>query len=108
MFLDVASTASITVGLISVFCETAESSTKMHLWSNLFFTMWVGLHHGVGIDHFSDQLHGVVQQFSRSDVSCGSGFSLFKLSQQVTGSQSTLRQRLCHPGKKLNVKCEVP
>lgn len=60
--------------------------------------MWVGLHHSVSIDHFSDQLHCVVQQFGSPDVSRGSGFSLFKLSQQVTGSQSTFRQRLRHPG----------
>lgn len=64
----------------------------------LFSTMMVGLHHCVSVDHLSDQLHCVVQQFRSPDLSPGSCFSLFKLSQQVTGSQGAFRQRLLHPG----------
>ncbi len=63
----------------------------------LFSTLSVGLHHSMGVDHLSDQLHCVVQQFCCPDLSPGSGFSLFKLGQQVTGSQCTFRQRLLHP-----------
>lgn len=64
----------------------------------LFSTMRARLHHSVSVDHLPDQLHCVVQQFCSPDLSPGFGFSLFKLSQQVTGSQSAFRQRLLHPG----------
>lgn len=64
----------------------------------MFSTSRVGLGHGVGVDHLSDQLHCVVQQLSSPDVSSGSGSCLFKLSQQVTGFQSPLRQRCLHSG----------
>lgn len=64
----------------------------------LFSTVSVGLHHGVSVDHLSDQLHCVVQQFSSPDLGPGCAFNLFELSQQVTGSQSAFRQRRLHPG----------
>lgn len=70
----------------------------------LLSTMRVGLHHSVGVDHLSDQFHCVVQQFCSPDLSPGSGFSLFELSQQVTGSQSAFSQRLLPPG---NIKCLI-
>lgn len=60
--------------------------------------MRVGLHHSVSVDHLPDQLHCVVQQFRSPDVSPGSGFSVFELSEQVTGSQGVLRQGLLPPG----------
>lgn len=64
----------------------------------LFDTLRVRLNHSISVDHLSDQLHCVVQQFGSLDLSPGSGFSLFKLSQEVTGSQSAFRLRLLNPG----------
>lgn len=63
----------------------------------LLSTMRLGLHHGVSVDHLSDQLHSVVKQLCSSDLSPGSGFGLLELSQQITGSQSSFRQRLLPP-----------
>lgn len=68
-------------------------------------TVRTGLHHGVGVDHLSDQLHCVVQQLSSPDLRPGSGFDLFKLGQQVTGLQGAFRQGLLHPGNIEDLFC---
>lgn len=43
--------------------------------------MRVGLNHSVSVDHLSDQLHCVVQEFRSPDVVLGSGLCLFEVGQ---------------------------
>lgn len=62
-----------------------------------FHTVTAGLRQIVCVDHFSNQLHRVVQQLGDPNASPACALGLLEVSQQISRSQGTFGKRLLHP-----------